>query len=384
MPCGRSRWAIGLGLSTLLTILFGELVPKNLAIARPMKTAPRHPAVPARPSPPLNLWPIRFLNGSANAIVRRMGIEPQEELRSARSSTELASLIARSADQGTLDAETAELIERSVEFGHRTAGEIMTPRVRTTSVEENDRASTVIELARETGHSRFPVLDDEDVVVGTVHVKHAVALPVTERATTRIKHIMVRPIDGSGLTAARPAAGAAARGRLPDGGRARRVRRPRRHRHPRGRRRGDRRRHRRRARPAQRRGQAATRRGLVAVGTAAPRRGRGPDRDRPARARGLRHHRRARAPGPGPAARRWARPPRFCWSPCPPRTTTRSRSQRTAVLRVEKMDGRRIDRVDPGLSAPDRRATDEPRWRARCSRRCCSWATPSSSAPSSP
>ena len=58
-------------------------------------------------------------------------MEPQEELRSARSSTELASLISRSADLGTLDADTAELMERSVEFGTRTAGEIMTPRVRT-------------------------------------------------------------------------------------------------------------------------------------------------------------------------------------------------------------------------------------------------------------
>lgn len=184
---------IGLGLSTLLTILFGELVPKNLAIARPMETA-RATQRFQRAFTAVNRWPIRFLNGSANAIVRWMGIEPQEELRSARSSTELASLIARSADLGTLDAETAELIERSVEFGHRTAGEIMTPRVRTTSVEETDRASTVIEQARATGHSRFPVLDSEDAVVGTVHVKHAVALPVTERSTTRIKHIMVKPI----------------------------------------------------------------------------------------------------------------------------------------------------------------------------------------------
>ena len=134
------------------------------------------------------------LNGSANALVRRLGIEPQEELRSARNSAELASLIQRSADQGTLDPDTAELMERSVEFGSRTAAEIMTPRVRTTSTTATDRASVVIDLARSTGHSRFPVLDDQENVVGTVHVKHAVALPVHERATTRIKHIMVKPI----------------------------------------------------------------------------------------------------------------------------------------------------------------------------------------------
>jgi len=185
--------ALGLTLSTALTMIFGELVPKNLAIARPMGTA-RATQRFQRTFTSISAWPIRLLNGSANAVVRRLGIEPQEELRSARSSTELASLIQRSASVGTLDADTAELMERSVEFAARTAGEIMTPRVRTASLEATDRASAVIELTRQTGHSRFPVLDEADNVVGTVHVKHAVALPVHERATARVRHIMVKPI----------------------------------------------------------------------------------------------------------------------------------------------------------------------------------------------
>ncbi|CAB4717231.1 MAG: DUF21 domain-containing protein [Actinobacteria bacterium] len=185
--------AIGLVLSTILTMLFGELVPKNLAIARPLETA-RATQRPMRWFTAFNKVPIRFLNGSANALVRRLGVEPQEELRSARSSAELASLIQRSADEGTLDADTAELMERSVEFGTRNAGEIMTPRVRTLSLEANDRASAVIELTRSSGHSRFPVLDAEDQVVGTVHVKNAVALPLHERSTTKVKHLMAKPI----------------------------------------------------------------------------------------------------------------------------------------------------------------------------------------------
>ncbi|QZY27723.1 hemolysin family protein [Nocardioides coralli] len=184
---------IALTLSTVLTMLFGELVPKNFAIARPLATA-RATQGFQRGFTAVNRGAIRLLNGSANALVRRLGVEPQEELRSARSSSELASLVQRSADQGTLDAPTAELMERSVEFGTRTAGEIMTPRVRNLTLEEGDRASAVIELARESGHSRFPVLDNDDQVVGTVHVKNAVALPVPERATTRVKHIMVKPI----------------------------------------------------------------------------------------------------------------------------------------------------------------------------------------------
>ncbi|AIY17416.1 DUF21 domain-containing protein [Pimelobacter simplex] len=185
--------ALGLTLSTLLTMLIGELVPKNVAIALPLTTA-RLTQGPMRAFTAVCRGPIKVLNGSANAIVRRLGVEPQEELRSARSSTELASLIQHSADEGTLDADTAELMERSVEFGTRTAGEIMTPRVRTRSLETNDRASAVIALARESGNSRFPVLDESDAVVGTVHVKNAVALPLHERATTKVKHLMAKPI----------------------------------------------------------------------------------------------------------------------------------------------------------------------------------------------
>src|SRR6478752_9635398 len=167
---------IGLTLGTVLTMIFGELVPKNLALAKPMEVA-RATQRFQRGFTAVMRGPIRVLNGSANAFVRRLGIEPQEELRSARSSTELASLIQRSATLGTLDVETAELMERSVEFGTRTAGEIMTPRVRSSSLDVNDRATALIELTRQTGHSRFPVLDADESIVGTVHVKHAVALP---------------------------------------------------------------------------------------------------------------------------------------------------------------------------------------------------------------
>jgi CBS domain containing-hemolysin-like protein len=185
--------AVGLVVSTIVTMVFGELVPKNVAIALPMATAKATQGFMRGFTAAMRL-PIKLLNGTANAIVRRFGIEPQEELRSARSVTELASLIQRSADEGTLDADAAELMERSVEFGTRTAGEIMTPRMRTFSLEENDRAQAVIDLTRRTGHSRFPVLDEHDVVVGTVHVKNAVALPPHERTTTRVKHLMAKPV----------------------------------------------------------------------------------------------------------------------------------------------------------------------------------------------
>src|SRR3712207_4785468 len=137
-------------------------------------------------------YPTRVLNGSANALVRRLGIEPQEELRSTRSSQELVSLISRSASEGTLDPDTAGLMERSVAFGERTAGEIMTPRVRLAFARANEPVTAVIERARATGHSRFPVAAGEaDNVVGAVHVKHAVGVPRGQRTTTLVREVMV-------------------------------------------------------------------------------------------------------------------------------------------------------------------------------------------------
>ena len=182
---------IGLFLATTLTMVFGELVPKNLAIAKPLGTAKGTQALQRGFTKAMH-YPIRVLNGSANAIVRRLGIEPQEELRSARTSAELASLIRRSAKQGTLDTETADLMERSVTFGRRTAGEIMTPRVHMDSVDATAPVLAVIDLARATGHSRFPVVSGEnDNVVGAVHVKNAVAVDFAERSSRRVRSIMV-------------------------------------------------------------------------------------------------------------------------------------------------------------------------------------------------
>lgn len=181
---------LGLVLATALTMVFGELVPKNLAIARPLGTARATQGVQRGFTAAMGV-PIRVLNGSANAVVRRLGIEPQEELRSARSSNELASLIRRSASQGTLDAGTARLMERSVSFGGRMAGEIMTPRVRMDSVDLDAPVEVVIGLARSTGHSRFPVVAGaDDNVAGTVHVKNAVAVLAEERCTTPVESVM--------------------------------------------------------------------------------------------------------------------------------------------------------------------------------------------------
>ncbi|MBV9832725.1 MAG: HlyC/CorC family transporter [Marmoricola sp.] len=183
--------AVGLVLATVATMIFGELVPKKMAIALPLPVARRTQAF-IRGFTSLMTYPIKLLNVSANAVVRALGVEPQEELRSARASDELASLASRSASEGTLDSDTAHLVERSVAFGSRTAGEIMTPRVQMACVDATDPVSEVIELSRATGFSKFPVVTGSaDHVVGSVHVKQAVAVPRAERHDTLVREIMV-------------------------------------------------------------------------------------------------------------------------------------------------------------------------------------------------
>ncbi len=183
--------AVGLVIATFVTMIFGELVPKKMAIAVPLPIARRTQGF-IRGFTTLNTYPIKLLNGSANAVVRAVGVEPQEELRSARASDELASLATRSASEGTLDSETAHLVERSVAFGPRTAGEIMTPRVQMACVDATDPVSEVIELSGATGFSKFPVVKgSSDNVVGSVHVKQAVAVPRSERHETLVREVMV-------------------------------------------------------------------------------------------------------------------------------------------------------------------------------------------------
>jgi CBS domain containing-hemolysin-like protein len=126
---------------------------------------------------------IVVLNGSANRILRSVGIEPKEELSGARSAEELSSLVRRSAKAGMLEKDTATLLHRTLVFSGHTASDVMTPRPRVISVQRTESANAVVELARQTGFSRFPVIDESaDDVVGVVHVKQAVAVPRERRA----------------------------------------------------------------------------------------------------------------------------------------------------------------------------------------------------------
>lgn len=173
------------------SMLFGELIPKNFALSTPHATA--RLAVPVQRVFTLLFRPlITVLNGSANALLRRMGVEPREELSGARSASELASLVRRSAEEGTLEQSVATLLANSLQLDELAARDVMTDRLRMAVVERDTTAEDVMALARRTGHSRFPVIgDDRDDVVGLVHLRRAVGVPYERRAEVPAAALMV-------------------------------------------------------------------------------------------------------------------------------------------------------------------------------------------------
>lgn len=173
------------------SMLFGELVPKNLALSAPMGTAAV--VTPVNRGFTAALRPLILgLDATANAILHRFGVELREELSGARSAQELSALVKRSAQQGTLDKNTASLLTRTIALGDLSAGDVMTDRMRMQVIDRDKTAADVVALARESGHSRFPVIaDSRDDVVGLVHLRRAIAVPYERRAEVPVTALAV-------------------------------------------------------------------------------------------------------------------------------------------------------------------------------------------------
>ncbi|MDF2992242.1 MAG: hypothetical protein K0S37_2756 [Microbacterium sp.] len=185
---------IGVGFATVLSMILGELVPKNFALAIPRQTAklvmPFQVAFTAVFKPA-----IVVLNGSANGVLRAMGVEPKEELSGARSAEELSSLVKRSASAGMLEKDTASLLDRSLTFARLSAADVMTPRPSVHALAAGDPADDVVQLARRTGHSRFPVYGESmDDIVGVVHLKAAIGVPREKRGEVPVAALATEPL----------------------------------------------------------------------------------------------------------------------------------------------------------------------------------------------
>ncbi|MGW0538239.1 hemolysin family protein [Streptomyces sp. NPDC003032] len=185
---------LGVIVSTVVLMVVGELVPKNWAIARPLAVA-KVVAAPQRGFTAAFGPFIRHLNNTANRAVRRFGLEPAEELASARTPEELVALARRSAAEGAIEADSAELFVRTLHLGDLTAENVMTPRVDVRALEEHATATDAANLTYATGLSRFPVYRDSlDEVIGTVHIRDVLALEPDRRPLTPVTELATEPL----------------------------------------------------------------------------------------------------------------------------------------------------------------------------------------------
>ncbi len=182
---------IALAIATVFQMVAGELVPKNLALAKPEATAkalaPAARVIHGAFSPL-----IMTFNGAANWAVRRLGVEPTEELSAMRSLEEIEYLIQSSGTVGTLAPDALSLLTRTIRFGDKTAADALTPRVHVDWLPLDATVGQFIEHANATGHSRYPICEgDIDDVKGMVSVAAVFDLAVGQRNDTLVAEIMV-------------------------------------------------------------------------------------------------------------------------------------------------------------------------------------------------
>lgn len=189
--------AIGTGLalllSTVVQMVFGELFPKNLAIARPELVA-RRLAGSTRLYLGVFGWLIRLFDQASNLLLRALRIEPVHDVEHAATPRDLERIVADSRASGDLPAELSSVLDRALELHERTAEHAMIPRPRVATVPGGQTVSAVTELMA-SGHTRYPVLgEDIDDVLGVVSLRDVLALEPAVRATTTVATISRSPV----------------------------------------------------------------------------------------------------------------------------------------------------------------------------------------------
>lgn len=154
---------------TFLHIIFGELMPKSLAIQK-AETTSLWTAAPLMFFYKLSYPLIWMLNGTANFLLRRFGIEPATEKESAHTEEEIRLLVNESHKSGHIDQTEMALVDNVFEFSERLAREIMIPRIDMVCLYDDNTYDENLEIMRDSRHSRLPVAhEDKDRIIGFVH-----------------------------------------------------------------------------------------------------------------------------------------------------------------------------------------------------------------------
>ncbi|MGE0554140.1 MAG: hemolysin family protein [Gemmatimonadales bacterium] len=163
--------AIAFAIITVLHIVLGELMPKALALLYPEDVS-RWTAPPLMGFTWAMAWPIKLLNGSANALLRMIGVRSPGEHERVHSPEEIRLLVAQSEEGGSLARDDARLLAGVFEFSEKTAEEVMTPRTQVVALDASATVEQAAEVVATAHRSRYPVHTDSlDEVVGVVHAK---------------------------------------------------------------------------------------------------------------------------------------------------------------------------------------------------------------------
>jgi CBS domain containing-hemolysin-like protein len=179
---------LSFALITFLHVVVGELAPKSVAL----QNAERTSLVVARPI----IWTERIfkpiiwaLNGTGNAILRWLGVQPASGHELVHSVEELKMLVSASAESGVVQDGAEEMLHAIFDFGQTLVRHVMVPRTEMVAVQEDIDLESLLELATEQPYSKFPVYSDNlDHILGIVHLKdllQAATLPVKAPDTAR-------------------------------------------------------------------------------------------------------------------------------------------------------------------------------------------------------
>lgn len=185
--------AIAFSIITVLHIVLGELVPKSLALLFPEGVS-RWIIYPLLGFSWVMHYPITVLNGTANRLLRWMGIKPPTDHARLHSPEEIRILVEQSGTGGSLDRSSSRLLEGVFEFSEKTAEEVMTPRTDMTAIEADQVVEDAADIVAEAGRSRYPVYTESlDEIVGVVHAKELLRT-LRQAPGTTVRRIMRPPV----------------------------------------------------------------------------------------------------------------------------------------------------------------------------------------------